>query len=165
MTKKRKQFTTIIFFLLVIMFCVLFYFSAQDGKESSNLSDRVTLIVIKIFISDFETISIEQQTFLLDVFSTTIRKLAHFSIFSIIGILSFFATYMLRIKKKYKFLIMLGICLFYAVFDECHQYFTPDRTASLIDIFIDLSGSLFGIILITFVFFIIKYVQKTENST
>lgn len=165
MTKKQKQFTFTAFFLLFIMFCILFYFSAQDGTESSMLSSGVTLMIIKTFVSDFETISTEQQTFLLDAFSAIVRKLAHFSIFFIIGILSFFATYMLKLKKIYKFLIMFTICSFYAVFDECHQHFIPGRTASITDVLIDLSGSLFGIILILITFSIINYVHKTENST
>lgn len=165
MTKKQKQFTFIAFFLLFIMFCILFYFSAQDGNESSTLSSGVALMIIKTFVSDFETISIERQTFLLEAFSAIVRKLAHFSIFFIIGVLSFFATYMLKLKKKYKFLIMFMICSFYAVFDECHQHFIPDRTASRTDVLIDLSGSLFGIILILITFSIINYVHKTENST
>lgn len=164
MTKRQKLFSTVFFVLLGAMFCLLFYFSAQDGEDSTSLSNGVILAILKIFVDDFETISLEQQTFLMDAFSMIIRKIAHFSIFFVIGILTFFATYMFKTKKTNKYLIMAGICSFYAVFDELHQYFIPERTASFSDVIIDLSGSLFGVLLIITTFAIVKYVHKTESS-
>lgn len=165
MTKKQKRFSIIFFVLLGVMFYILFNFSAQNGENSTSLSNNVTSFILKIFNNDFETISIEQQTLILETFSSIIRKTAHFTVFFMIGILSYFAVYMFKIKQRYKYLLVAGICIFNAVFDECHQYFVPQRTASINDVLIDLSGSFFGILLIIATSLFVNYVKATENRT
>ena len=75
-----------------------------------------------------------------------VRKLAHFSIYAILGIniLGFVNTY-----KNFKFKSQIEITLFsgflYAVSDEFHQMFSGGRTASPKDVCIDTLGVLFGI--------------------
>ena len=164
MTKKQLTYTIVLFSLLGIMFIVLFVFSSQNAEDSSNLSDGLLLSILKIFISDFETISENQQTFLLESFSVIIRKLAHFSLFFIIGVLSFLSFYMFKINNFLKLVNAFGISVFYAIFDEVHQYFVPGRGASIYDVLIDISGSLFGIFVVSMVFLLEIYVQKVKNT-
>ena len=75
-----------------------------------------------------------------------VRKLAHFSIYAILGIniLGFVNTYK-NFKFKSQIEITLFSCFLYAVSDEFHQMFSGGRTASPKDVCIDTLGVLFGI--------------------
>jgi VanZ family protein len=48
-------------------------------------------------------------------------------------------------KKKISWMIL--ICVLYAISDEIHQSFVPGRGPSIIDVFIDSTGAITGIIL------------------
>jgi VanZ family protein len=39
------------------------------------------------------------------------------------------------------FILSLGFCLFYASMDEGRQWFYPSRTASIVDVILDMSGA------------------------
>ena len=78
----------VIFFILMILTCiVIFCFSNQDGEESKGVSGRVIRKVIDIFPgtknkTEEEKIQITEKLQLL------VRKLAHFTIYTILGITS-----------------------------------------------------------------------------
>jgi VanZ family protein len=50
-----------------------------------------------------------------------------------------------------RFLLALGLTIFYAALDEYHQTFTPGRNASPIDVAIDTLGGLVGIAMIQWI--------------
>ncbi|MBP3443041.1 MAG: VanZ family protein [Clostridia bacterium] len=53
--------------------------------------------------------------------------------------------------------------LLYAVSDEVHQYFVPERACRVFDIFVDTCGAMTGIgIFLLFIFIISKIVKKKE---
>ena len=91
-----------------------------------------------------------------------IRKGAHLSIYTLVGILimSFISTY--KIHLKYKFLISILVGLVYAGLDEIHQSFIPGRTASIIDVGIDTSGVLLGIILVVVIISVYKALTEKK---
>ena len=74
--------------------------------------------------------------------------------------MSFISTY--NIKLKYRFLISILVGLVYASSDEIHQSFIPERNASIIDVGIDASGVLLGIILVLII--ISAYKKLTKNK-
>lgn len=138
----KKNTTRIILLILLIgTFYVIFNFSNQEGKESGGLSRKVTTIIVEkiLFISDDNK---EEQV---KIMEPIIRKLAHFSIYTITGILlmSLVSTY--EIEKMKKIYISMFIGMLYAISDEIHQVFVPERTAKLIDIIIDTMGIALGI--------------------
>lgn len=92
-----------------------------------------------------------------------IRKGAHLSIYTLVGIfiMSYISTY--KIHLKYKFLISILVGLIYASSDEIHQSFIPGRTASIIDVGIDTAGVFLGIILVLII--ISVYKALTEKQT
>lgn len=122
---------------------VIFFFSTQNGVESSNISNQVTE-VLKQFISN-DTIIL----FMIDL-SYLIRKLAHFSEYFILGIFTIvlFQEYSSNIRSVFVFAVLF--CIFYACTDEFHQLFVMGRSARILDVFIDSCGSFLAGILFLF---------------
>ena len=135
--------------LLIIMFFIIFNFSQQDGEKSSSVSRKVTIAVTEN-VKKIQELEKNRKEIVLQKIEKVIRKLAHFSLYTIIGILSMslMSTYDTEQKKKIGVSIMIG--LIYAIFDEIHQSFISGRTAMITDVMIDTMGVVFGILLIIF---------------
>jgi VanZ family protein len=68
----------------------------------------------------------------------SIRKLAHFTEFGVLFLL------LIRGPMRGRTVLALTVCAAYALLDEGHQLFVPDRTSSLYDVALDFSGALFS---------------------
>lgn len=141
--QNKKLFHSI---LVIIWMFVIFNFSSQNGTKSTKTSDVVTSMVVNVTTSvtnkdiprEEVKKKVEDSTFL-------VRKTAHFTEYLILGILvlQLLSDYT-KINKR-MLIVSLIICYLYAVSDEVHQIFIPDRTAKVLDTFIDGAGSLVGI--------------------
>ena len=141
--KNKKLFHSI---LVIIWMLVIFNFSSQNGPKSTKTSDVVTSMVVNVTTSvtnkdiprEEVKKKVEDSTFL-------VRKTAHFTEYLILGILvlQLLSDYT-KINKR-MLIVSLVLCYLYAVSDEVHQIFIPDRTAKVLDTFIDGAGSLVGI--------------------
>lgn len=161
---KYDKFVPIISWLAVIAWMtVIFSFSAQPAEISSETSGLPAKILAKIIKPDFDAYSPEYQTLLLDRCQFIVRKSAHFSVYTILGILTYIAfTSFRKPSSKMKFLLSAVICLLYAGGDELHQFFVPGRSCKLTDILIDFSGSLFGIFFCTLI--IVNLLKKRKRK-
>lgn len=169
--RKNLVFKRIIFLIiLVITFYIIFSFSSQDGETSSSISQKVTEFIVEI-ISKFKTIDPELKLQYIEKLHPIIRKLAHFSVYAVVGfsMMGFMCTY--DIRNIFKVLISFGVGLIYAVSDEIHQYFIPGRGPSIIDVGIDVLGVVTGIFLLVIlvsifekVFDLRKYYPKEING-
>lgn len=136
---KNKK-LNIIFVIIWMMF--IFIMSSFNSNESSNQSNFIVNILSNIFnISNIE------------ILSFIVRKLAHYTEYTILGILVYNLIYSYN-KKIY---ISIIICIIYAISDEIHQLFVPGRSCQITDILIDSMGSVTGIILL---YIIYKYKHK-----
>ena len=59
--------------------------------------------------------------------------------------MSLMNTYNLKMSKKVIISLIIGVI--YAISDEFHQSFIPDRSSSFFDVIIDTSGVIFGILI------------------
>ena len=135
----------IIFAILTILtFVTIFIFSNQNGEASGTTSRGFTKKVIEILRLD-RNLSENEKENLIENSQFIIRKLAHFTIYTIAGIniYGFFNTY--NMKKKNKILSAILIGVLYAISDEIHQMFSGERTPAIRDVIIDSCGVLFGI--------------------
>lgn len=73
----------ILIILLLCTFGVIFGFSSQDSKESSGISRKVTIFITKNIKSIQEKSDIEKGQILHRI-ESVIRKIAHFSIYTIV---------------------------------------------------------------------------------
>ena len=106
------------------------------------------LWMIIIFILSTTYFSSQRTAHILDRISTEInfRFLAHLIVYTIFGFLASGAI-QTNFSWKNKFLITLIVCILYAIMDEFHQNFEPERKFRLIDIKTDTVGAFVGILL------------------
>ena len=153
--KKNLVFKRIIFIImLLVTFYIIFNFSSQDGETSGNISRRVTEFVVEI-LSKIKTMDVSSKLYYIEKLHPIIRKLAHFSIYTVVGfsVMGFMCTFDIRNIFKVISSIIIGVT--YAITDEIHQGFTPGRAPSVTDVWIDSMGVLTGIfILITLIVFV-----------
>ena len=154
--KNNLIFKRVLFLImLVIAFYVIFNFSAQNGEISGSLSRKVTEFIVEI-VSKIKTMDISRKLYYIEKLHPIIRKLAHFSIYTVVGfsIMGFMCTF--DIKNIIKFITSLGIGVVYAVSDEIHQYFIPGRSAQILDICIDSLGVLTGIFILIILIILVE---------
>lgn len=144
MKAKINLLRAILIILLIALFSTIFNFSGQDGEKSGSLSREITESVTKD-IKKIQQLETNKKEEVLDAVEHFIRKLAHFSLYTLVGILamSLMSTY--HLKKIKKMGITLGIGVLYAISDEIHQSFIPDRTPLVGDVLIDSCGVMVGI--------------------
>ena len=134
--------------LLFISWLILIYsLSAETGDQSGSLSDGILLSIAKLLkISDTEAF--------VDTFGFFIRKLAHFSEYFILYILTY------ECFKEYNcpklMIVSIMFCALYASFDEFHQLFVVGRCGQITDVMIDTSGSIVSC-------FLWRLVKKNER--
>lgn len=155
---KQSNLKKIITFIFIIIWAIIvFYFSNQESTKSSKLSGGVTKVVIEVFKIP-EKVTVKQQ----ETMETVIRKLAHFSIYTLGGILiiSHINLYKITLKKKLIISLVIGIC--YAITDEMHQLFVVGRSGEIRDVIIDSIGVSFGITIGIIIF--TKLYKEYKNS-
>lgn len=148
----------IIMILLLATFFIIFGFSSQNGEQSGKLSNKIAKFVV-------ENLPIEKNNNTLERAQRVIRKIAHFSIYTIVGflIMSFISTYPTIVEEK-QMISSLLIGIFYATSDEIHQGFVPGRSPQVTDVILDSMGVFLGILLLLLILKIYKKLQiKREN--
>lgn len=138
---KKQQIKIIKIILIVIWMVVIFSFSNQGGTKSSNTSQKLTKVIIDMVGNDSKA---QNEQFIANL-EKVIRKLAHYSIYTVGGILIMSYSYTLDKPRRQQVCESLIFGAFYAVTDELHQFFVPGRSARFFDIGIDTLGVLTGI--------------------
>lgn len=160
----KKNIERIILLILLLgTMTIIFGFSSQDGKESGNISKKITEQIVKR-IPQIQEKEQEEKEIIINRIEKVIRKIAHFSIYTVVGILvmALISTY--QIKEKNRIIISTIIGIIYACSDEIHQSFVPGRSPMITDVMIDTMGVILGILLITTIKLIIqKYQEKLKK--
>lgn len=126
--------------LLIIWMIIIFLFSNQPAKESGKLSNSFLEKTITIFYKDINT---EKKEQLIKKYGLITRKLAHFTIYLVLGVLMLSTISEYNIKTK--ILVSITLCFLYALSDEIHQLFIIGRSGEFKDVLIDTAGSFIGI--------------------
>lgn len=152
---KRTLLRIFLLIMLGLTFFTIFQFSSQNGQTSSGVSKKVARKIINVFPYT-KNLSTETKNKMIEKSQPIIRKLAHFSIYTLVGIciMGFISTYNVILLKK--FLVSLGVGLIYAISDEYHQSFVPGREPSVRDVCIDTAGVFLGIIIVLVIISVFK---------
>lgn len=145
--KKKLVITVLLGILLILLYAIIFQFSAQNGETSGSLSQGITKSIVT-FIFQLGGGQMTEQ-YIEGISSSgevILRKLAHFSEYAIMGILTLGILYCYLQKKK-AYLISVIWVLLSAILDEWHQYYVPGRWASVFDVMIDTIGGMAGVAL------------------
>ena len=142
-----RYFRVITIILLISWMALIFSLSAENATESSKTSGGIIATVIEIFSSKFSELNILDQQEIIESFQSVVRKAAHFSIYVVLGFLSFLVVSSYeKILLKYKILGGISFCVLYAITDEIHQLFVVGRSCELRDIVIDSCGAVLGVL-------------------
>lgn len=160
---KNNLLRVILVILLGCTFWTIFGFSSQNGIESGSISRKVARKIIDVFPYT-KDLREETKIKMVERSQPIIRKLAHFSIYLLVGILimTFVSTYPLLLWEKW--VISLGVGFVYAISDEWHQSFIPGRTAQVKDVMIDTIGVFTGIIFVLMVISVAKALKRKQNN-
>ncbi len=148
---KRKKIRLILTVLIGMNLAFIWGNSAMTGEQSGDMSGSILAIVAGIF----PVFAGENGHFLL-------RKLAHFSEFACLGLLT--GARKLAGGEKLR-LSLSGFGLAVACIDETIQLYVPTRASSLIDVWIDTAGFFTGsMVLLLGHKIYIRYKQRKSKS-
>ncbi len=148
MTKSRKIYVAVSWILVAVCMGIIFSLSAQNGEESSDLSGSFVMAIL--------------EWLKIDIDEGLLRTCAHCLEFMGLSLLIFNATYSTW-ETKFTPLIAFTGTVFYAITDEIHQIFVPDRAFQLSDILVDSTGALIGVTISFIMLKIILYIKKRRN--
>ena len=129
-SRGRKIYIILSAFALLAVLITIFILSAQNGEESSSTSGFFTRLI--------ETILGQPAN------ETVIRTLAHFCEFAGLGFLM--CNFLFALKDKLKPFWSFLFSLVYAITDEIHQIFVPERACQLTDLAVDSAGIVLGVV-------------------
>ena len=151
---------------LIAIFVTIFGFSNQNSETSAGLSQKVTNFVVE-FVPSIKNMPEKEKEEAEYRIEKVIRKIAHYSIYTLVGILlmSLMSTY--KIKELDRIAVSLIVGVIYASTDEIHQAFVPGRGPLVTDVILDSIGVLTGICIVLLVYKIICKMcrHKYKNIT
>lgn len=125
--------------LLVLNLVFIWGNSLLPGEISGALSDWLKDLVAPLFHWTDNTVG----------GGGLLRKVAHFTEFTCLGVCFRWFWGMLEAKRLKPFLYALGCAFAVACIDETIQIFVPLRGPGIKDVCIDTAGALFGILILT----------------
>ena len=152
--------------LVLFLFCtfvVIFNFSNQDSEKSGSTSQKVTEAITKD-VKSIQKLNKNEKAKVIDKIEDVIRKIAHFSLYALVGFLlmALFSTYNINEKNKIISTIIIGAI--YAISDEFHQSFIPGRSGQVSDVFLDTLGVTVGGLFILLIIKTVNKLKKNKNS-
>ncbi|WP_186320424.1 VanZ family protein [Fictibacillus phosphorivorans] len=139
---------------------IIFYASSQPYEKQDlrpTLSSNLNLNTVENLFSSIsfhyagDEISIEAlgAAHFLEFF---IRKAAHFFTYFVLGFLIYRALDRYLLNNRLTFMTSWILTILYAISDEVHQGYTPNRSPHMEDVMIDTIGGLIGIMIALFIY-------------
>lgn len=154
----------VVFAVLTIACMVtIFLFSGDNADDSSHKSSKITKAAVETLVKDYDEMSPEKQQSVLDKAEHIVRKLAHFSIYTLLGFLASFTVGRRRLFSR-KSLGVIVFCFLYACSDEIHQLFVPGRSGMFTDVLIDTGGAVTGMLVSMLLMFIIGKIARPSET-
>ena len=156
----KKVVARIILIILIILNCIfIFKFSSEKSEKSDVRSGRVIQAIVELNPKT-KNLSDEEKEKIKEDIVMPVRKTAHFTIYMSLGMLLFLCSKTFNAEDKKNVLVSLTFAFLYACTDEIHQMFVSGRSGEFRDVCIDSCGALFGIIIVFFLWKIVKKISK-----
>ncbi len=143
-----KIYRTFSILAVIAVMVIIFILSAENGKESAETSSWVIDFLSLFFKGDLA--------------QEVIRTFAHFSEYAVLGLLMYNVTYSFKVKLAP--VVSSILSLIYALSDEIHQYFVPERACQLSDLAVDFGGILMGTAVIFLLFGLIEKISLKKKK-
>ena len=125
---------------------IIFSLSNQPASDSTELSDGfISNTIGNVYKVFNKNISSDELNDIKVKYTHPVRKMAHFTIYMILGILVTLLVREYNVSFYKCLFISLLVCLLYSISDEVHQLFVSGRSGEIRDVLIDTSGSFIGI--------------------
>lgn len=120
------KYIRIIFIILTIIWMItVFAFSSQRTDESNKTSSFLTGKVVSLLYGN--NLNKEELNLKIEKIDPIIRKIAHYTLYLIGGVLITVVVFTYSINTKRKIAVSQSIGSFYSITDEIHQYFVPRK--------------------------------------
>lgn len=165
-TKKKQRRAVVCKILLVSLYIVIFWFSAQNGEDSGAISTSASQKGIWFLdLLTGRSMKAERLAELVLALEHPLRKIAHFAEYALMGILVFRILYCYVEQWSRRYILAVLWVLLSAAADEMHQYFVPDRWASVSDVLLDTCGGAAGAALCMVVLYVTdNYKRKKQKN-
>lgn len=165
---KRVLRSPLTFALFTMIWCmVIFSFSAENAEQSSATSAQVIEGICEVTVSGYDQLAPIEQQQIVSGMQFEIRKLAHFSLYLILGMLSLMTVKRLQkpaFMTKLPTVTAVVFCALYAGSDEFHQLFSDGRAAQITDVLIDTAGAATGCAILSAVAALYRYIKKRKAA-
>ena len=131
----------------------IFQFSSQNGADSAELSGSVMLPFVRIMTALFG-----------EAGHNVFRKFAHFFIYAALMFFVYHAVFRTRKKRRLSPILPFLLCVLYAVSDEAHQYFVPERACRMFDVGVDALGCVLGGLLFYLLAILCIHISEKHKS-
>ncbi|WP_242822997.1 VanZ family protein [Syntrophobotulus glycolicus] len=150
----------VLFSLLISLVVVSWELSAENGEQSNQVSQQIAEKVENCLGKHFPIDP--SDTFWRVTFNLVLRKAAHFVEYFAIGTVMCAMLNVISRKVFPAASISVLLCLMMALTDEYHQMFTM-RKPRLFDVYIDATGALAGVLIVSIFFGVFNYISHLKN--
>lgn len=142
---------------------LIYFFSSQNAALSSELSYPITEELVHALDRLFSLELSEAELIAASgIYHSFVRKLAHMTEYAALAVTLFLPFRLWHIPCPR--ISAWCFCLVYAALDEFHQRFSFGRSPSFGDVFIDVSGAIIGLLLVSAVLALLKKRQPRISS-
>ncbi len=156
---KKIIITILLWSLVAGLMGFIFSMSAQPATQSSETSGNTLRAILNVVYPGFKKLDEARQLEIIEQNQYFIRKTAHFSAYTLLGILVSLA--MAQHIRRFS-LISFIIATLYAISDEIHQLYVPGRSGQISDVLLDSAGVALGCVMI---FILYKLINKERAKT
>ena len=149
---KKIIICVILWALVVGWMGFIFSMSAETAEVSTQTSGNTIKMVLELIYPGFKELPEVAQNEIIENNQLFARKTAHFSIYTVLGILLSLAVYQHINHNGIRYGVSLGLGMLYSISDEIHQSFVPLRTGRLYDVVIDSLGVALGCFAVYFIY-------------
>lgn len=145
---------------VIITMVIIFCFSQENMEKSSQTSTGITEEILDIVLPK-EEITPQKVA----EFHPTMRTMAHFGIFMLLGFClanAFIISFKINFLLNYT--LAFASSIIYAILDEIHQKFTG-RAPEIKDVIVDSLGALIGIFIFMGFLLLYKKLSKKKNPS
>lgn len=147
----------ILIICIIVLCCKIFALSSQDGGVSAGTSRQFTEILLK-------TLGLECNDRTIEIINPVIRKVAHFSVYMLLGFLTMCTCETFKWQKVYKFDFSTMFAFVFACSDELHQRLVPGRSGEFADVCLDTVGAMLGVLIVLAIVLICVQIKKKKAS-
>ena len=155
----RPKYLLLLFSLLTILVTGYILSNSMKNAEESHAQSNAVMEVVEPVLAPVIRQETEEATEEATVrkLSFLVRKSAHFIEYTALGIcVGGFSAALFAVKKRRIPALPVGMCVLVACCDEYIQSFVG-RTSSIKDVALDLTGSLFGLLLAAAAIWLLQY--------